>query len=1088
MSLPPGEERRGDPESAPPDPAVPHDGSPTRKIAFGGLLRPIVPADTSPKVIERPLSDAVWFEPGTLLGDYEVLSEVGRGAMGVVYKARHARLNRIVALKVTRSAAGPRREESERRFLAEATAVARLDHPQIVPVYEVGEVKGYSFFAMAFVEGSTLHQAIARGPRPQRDAAELIRQVAGAIAYAHRQGVIHRDLKPENILLDSAGRPRITDFGIAKFEDETQPMTLKGEILGTPGYMAPEQAMGNAERIGPRSDVYAIGATLYCLLTGRPPFQSANPLDTLRQVLESDPVSPRKLNPAVDRDLETICLKCLENRPERRYASAQALSEDLTRYLDQQPILARPVNAAEKGVRWCRRNPLLASMIAGASAVVAAAFVLVSWSYWNATQASEEAKRHEKAERWERYRANLLSVSSAHASRFGPLVRGALDSAPPEHRNWEWHHFRNQLDGSQRVWDLDNANVPQSEFLGNAPVVVKPDRMVTLGVDAVRPQALPTVVKPAGRDHALLVQNTDGRWAFHSAGDAEWGIWDAAGARQRSKLVGESDWFRYVEFSPDGERLHALSADWRLRSWDAATGKLARTSPPLDVPRKPISVSMSGHYCLLVCSDDAGHLFDNATGKLLHVLRGPFRLLRWVAFDRQGTRILTSEPYPNNVMHLWDAHTGKKIAVMKGHRNEAAPVVFSPDGSRIASCSFDRTVRLWDGKTGAPIAKLQGHNGRVYVAAFRPDSRRLVSGSEDGTLRLWDAETGDELAVLAGHSTAIRRVHYSANGKSLLSWGDQTLRLWDEAKAERSGVLRGHTDFVYGAVFHPDGRRVVSASWDGSVRVWNASNAEEEARFEIAGKPILTAVAVHPDGRWAAVRARDNSVQLLDLKERSVAHRWKLHTDDFLDSRVAFSPRGDLVASGSKGGAVHVWETESRKEIATLPHADGTPHDLVFGPDGRWLAAGLGNPGREVRIWDPRTGETIRSLSGHSAEVYSLAVSKDGKLLASAGRDGLTILWNAETWKELGRMKQGCAVYGLALTPDGKRLAAGCEDSIIRLWDVATRQDVAELRGHADYVYMLAFSPDGTRLVSGSGDFTLRIWDTLSPAERDRAR
>src|SRR5262249_37591410 len=336
----------------------------------------------------------------------ELLGEVARGGMGVVYKARHRKLNRVVALKVLRG--GHLAPEAEaQRFQAEAEAAAKLDHPHIVPIYEVGQLGGGHFFSMALVEGRSLAQRVAEQPLAPREAAGLIRQVAEAVAYAHAQGVIHRDLKPGNILMDAAGQPRVTDFGLAKRADADSSLTQAGQVMGTPSFMPPEQAEGKNEQVGPLSDVYSLGATLYCLVPGRPPFQPASVVGTLKQVGEGEPVSPRSLNPSVDRDLNTIVLKCLQKNPEKRYASAVALAEDLQRYLEKRPIQARPVGNFEKLMRWCRRKPLEAASLAGIVVMFVTAFVLVSWSYFQAEEARQFAEQREKAERWERYRANL---------------------------------------------------------------------------------------------------------------------------------------------------------------------------------------------------------------------------------------------------------------------------------------------------------------------------------------------------------------------------------------------------------------------------------------------------------------------------------------------------------------------------------------------------------------------------------------------------------------------------------------------------------------------------------------------------------
>lgn len=296
------------------------------------------------------------------VGDYEILEEIARGGMGVVYKARQLRLDRTVALKMILSGHFAGKADVQ-RFQIEAEAAARLDHPNIVPIYEVGEHDGVHYFSMGYVDGESLAERLSDGPWSPQDAAELTRTLGEAIAFAHSQGVIHRDLKPGNVLLDGTGRPRIADFGLARRSDVDSRLTGTGQIVGTPAYMAPEQA-SDAANVGPPSDVYSLGAVLYELLTGEPPFSAANPLDTVLQVLEQPPTAPRSINSAIPKDLEAICLKCLEKRSEHRYQTADDLARDLTRFLENEPVEARSLTALTRLYRWCDRNIGKMTMIA----------------------------------------------------------------------------------------------------------------------------------------------------------------------------------------------------------------------------------------------------------------------------------------------------------------------------------------------------------------------------------------------------------------------------------------------------------------------------------------------------------------------------------------------------------------------------------------------------------------------------------------------------------------------------------------------------------------------------------------------------
>ena len=317
----------------------------------------------------RPANNGVIRDVLRYFGDYELTEEIARGGMGVVYKARQATLNRTVAVKMI--LAGQLASQAEvDRFYAEAQAAAALDHPNIVPIFEVGKHQEQHYFSMGYVAGESLAQRLAAGPFPPREAATIMREVALAVHYAHGQGVIHRDLKPANILFDSDGHPRVTDFGLAKHQSDASGLTVTGQVLGTPSYMPPEQISGSNGQIGPAADVYSLGATLYALLTGRPPFQSASAVDTLKQVLDKDPVPLREFDAAVPRDLETITLKCLEKPPSHRYGSAKLLAEELDRYLTGRPILARPVRTTERAWRWCRRNPVIAALTTAVAAVL----------------------------------------------------------------------------------------------------------------------------------------------------------------------------------------------------------------------------------------------------------------------------------------------------------------------------------------------------------------------------------------------------------------------------------------------------------------------------------------------------------------------------------------------------------------------------------------------------------------------------------------------------------------------------------------------------------------------------------------------
>ncbi len=367
----------------------------------------VIPDDrTTPPTEELPPDGPVSRDPHTRrigpdLPGYEILEVIGRGGMGVVYKALHLRLDRLVALKMVLAGAHASPEELA-RFSIESQAVAQLQHPGIVQIYEVGEHDGLPYFSLEFVAGGSLAHRIGGKPQPVREAAEMLREIAMAVREAHRRNIIHRDLKPANVLLTPDGRPKITDFGLAKRLDADSEQTHTGAIMGSPSYMAPEQAWGQTHEIGPRTDVYALGAILYEMLVGRPPFQGASALETIELVRTDEPVPPTRLQPKIPVDLETICLKCLQKDPAKRYQDAGALGEDLERFLEDRPILARPVGTVERLTRWCRRNPKVArltGLVAGLLVLVAAVATYAAVSVNLANGKLEASNKTESAAR-----------------------------------------------------------------------------------------------------------------------------------------------------------------------------------------------------------------------------------------------------------------------------------------------------------------------------------------------------------------------------------------------------------------------------------------------------------------------------------------------------------------------------------------------------------------------------------------------------------------------------------------------------------------------------------------------------------------
>jgi WD40 repeat protein len=1039
---------------------------------------------------------------------YEVLGVLGRGGMGVVYQARHARLGRLVALKMIAGTAEPDAEYLA-RFRIEAEAVARMQHPNIIQVYDVGEVAHGPFLALELLEGGSLADRTRRTPQPPDEAARLTATLAAAVHYAHQRGVVHRDLKPSNVLLTASGTLKITDFGLAKRLDlaaagaHVPTLTETGGVLGSPGYLAPEQAAAGTAPIGPAADVYALGAILYELLTGGPPFQGPTPMESVLRTLTEEPVPPSRLQPKTPRDLETICLQCLRKDPTRRYASAQDMADDLERWLRHEPIRARPVGRGERLLRWCQRQPALAALAAALALVTALGLAGVFWQWGQAVGARDAAERERdhaereqaKAEQlagalrdrnasmlWQTYRANIAGTAGALELNNVPTARILLEAAPKKYRGWEWQHLRSQLDGATRVLRGHTTG----EY-STVPLSADGRRLTTIADDGslhLWDVASGAEVPLEGRqeDFKFATFAPGGRWLVAHARDHTLHVFDATTGRGHAVLRGPGRaGHLFYRHSPDGRYVAAVFDQTTFRLWELPGAR--DCTPPafrFSCAVGTFFFSADGrHFAYPGGKDFSLRIVETLTGKEVAVLRDPGDNTNAAAFSPDGTLVVTGADYPDHRVRLWRADTGKLIQVLGKHRNRVDWIGFSPDGSRVASSSLDQTAKLWDGRTGRFIAELRGHTGSVPRMTFSPDGRRLVSVSGDGTLRLWDTDRGALVGVLRGHEQAVYAAAFGSNGLLVSTATDGTVRQWDVGLVERNGVLGGHASYVYDVAWAPDGERLASVGWDGTARLWEATSGKQIGKPLPHDSTILESLAIAPDGAQLAVaEGRVGRLHVWDLAEGRRRFSWGLPTPI---RSVSWCRGQPLLAAGTDSGQVHLWDVRTGKEQAALVAHQGPAFSVAFSPDGAQLASG--GDDRVVRLWDARTRAPLAELPGHHGRVYRLAYSADGRLLAAASASSVH-LWDVPARRLVKVLAHGSVVYGVAFSPDGTRLATGCRDNSIRLWDVASQEEVAELRGHTEYVHAVAFSPDGTRLASASGDETVRVWDTLPVQER----
>lgn len=1018
-----------------------------------------------PETATEPLIPVTPFTatPIRYFGDYELIEEVGRGGMGVVFKARQVTLNRLVALKLIGGGALAT-PELVKRFKAEAEAVASLTHPNIVPIHEIGEHQGQQYFSMDLIEGPTLREVLAARRRPQtappgetllgsgsppasyepRAAAEMIATVADAVHYAHQRGVLHRDLKPGNILLDSKGRPHLTDFGIAKLAQKESTLTHTYALLGTPAYMSPEQARGDAKGVTTAADVYGLGAVLYEALTGVPPFGGGTSMETIRQVLDREPRLPSLWNRAVDRDLETICLKCLEKTPERRYRSADELANDLRRWLRGEPIQARPVTQWERIRKWARRRPAIAALLA-------TWFVLLSGLAIGSSVYSLSLKAARDKLKDLLYVAETALAFEAWERGSVTLPRNLLNSQVPDRRGFEWRYLDALCSPTALLFTFEGESNP---VFGMA-------------------------CSPDGRLIGVAHQNGRTR------------LLELVSRRERDSWNPFGDYSYSVAFSPDGKRVASFFtggfAVWDVEKHTAITNRFQ------------------------------GAAGNGATGVGL-AWSPDGRLIATTCLD-----FLYSISPPGAII-LWDATTGERLYSLEGHTANAWKLAFSPDNQFLATPHADGTILLWHLPTRKPVKTFRRHGNIVSCVRFSPDGQWLASASLDETVRLWRVDS-DESIPLGSHSRPVDSVAFSRNGRWLASGSrDHTAKLWDLAKlTNRPVTLRGHTGRLWSVDFTPDSQTLVTGSLDGTVKLWDVAglqnhrgevdnatslgvvfspdgrlNARPEGPFviirEVPSERVvarLTAyhVAFSPRG-LIAVMAGANGFSLLDA--HSLKPVREVASDTRLDGLAVFSPDGRWLAVGqntmlSGDGVLSSPRIEIRETAQWQKHgtwAPGSPtnafRDYSFSSDNRYLAAVCQDGA--VQVLEVRTLKLapIPTRANLKGSRVAWVPGSRSHALCIGSLDGLVHLWNLDTGEAAVLTPEAGRVMAIAISPDAKTLAIATQDGMLKLFNLPTLREVASLKGHLTYIKGVSFSPDGQTLIS-SGDDATRIWRASVP-------
>jgi WD40 repeat protein/predicted Ser/Thr protein kinase len=989
------------------------------------------------------------------VGKYELVGEIGRGGMGVVYQAMDSALHRPVALKLLPPGLLASRDAT-RRFFTEAQAAARLNHPNIVPIYEIGDgSQGQPFMAMEYVAGGTLAERLKKGPLAPVVSAALLEKIARGIQHAHERGILHRDIKPGNILLKDGDEPLIADFGLARLLESDSSLTRTGAMLGTPSYLAPELVDGRGRESTTAADVYSLGATLYECLAGHPPFVADTTPALVRRIAEEEPPRLSKTdssttNSIVDRDLETICLKCLEKEPQKRYFSATALADDLARWRRGEPIEARPSAVAERIVKWARRRPAIAALTVSLLAVGLSGLTGVLLELRRALDGERAARLNE-------YAADMNVVNQALLSGDPGRARALLEQyipkpGQPDLRDWEWNYFYSEATHNDALADLGQMSGPVwwACFSKDGQRLATADLIGDLYLWDVRTCAL--VAKARQSNVVSAIQFTpDGRFLVTSSGagsltNSAMRWWIVPELREARPPLVISNLIQALP-SPDGRQWFVVGAGFFKRF--AIDGKAE--SPASGVPQKYPPAGFG------VFSPD-GSYFAYETGS------GTARHLAVWNLTQDTTRIFAG--------HHW----------REGFPYTISGLAFAPEDNALASSGFDGVVRVWSLRPKSPdesARELSDTGGGIIELVYARGGKWLAGGSADESIHLWDTQTWKLAGQLRGNKSTVAAMAVSPDGALLASGAmDGEVKLWAAAPpASRRtvlplpGYLVGATD--EGMALSPDGGYLLTRDTSKQTyQLWSTGTPE----LITAGAPppgFEYPSAVSPGGQWLAFFGEQGTRLVpinvsTSMPSRTLTNAWIRQ----------FSADRRLLLGLDLSHTAQVFDAESGLELARA--ATGIQSDwrsLAISLDNEWIGVGFFDG--SVLAWNWRTHRIQRWENGTRTPVSGVAFSPDSLQLAAVSYDSRARVYDLASGRERYHITASSfELDAVAWSSTGRRLVTGSSDGLVRVWDLDTTpvREIAVLPGHTNAVQAAAFAPDGT-LVTVSRD-SLRVWRT----------